>query len=198
VDTFAADATGSTHPLSVLSGAPPGLKSPVGLDLDVSGDVFVANHATNTVNEYPPASAGATVPLATIAGPDTGLSSPFYLSELPPPPAPHLRATTPRRQSRKHILRNGITVRLRAWGRQAFRSQPVTIAAHARTHRRTIAAAKAIPLRPGRTRIQLIPLRRAARVLRRRHTRTITAIITVRDGAGIQTRRLTIRLDGRR
>jgi hypothetical protein len=194
IDTFAAAATGSTPPLRVLSGAPPGLKSPVGLDLDASGDVFVANHVSSTVNEYPPASAGAAVPLATIAGPDTGLSSPFYLSELPPPPAPHLRATTARRQSRKRIVRSGITVRVRAWGRLAFRSQPVTIAARARARGRTIARARAAPLRPGRARILLIPLRRAARVLRSRRVHTITTIITVRDGAGVRTRRLTIKL----
>jgi 6-phosphogluconolactonase (cycloisomerase 2 family) len=194
VDTFAAAATGSARPLRVLSGAPPGLKSPAGLDLDVFGDVFVANHSSSTVNEYPPASTGAAVPMATIAGPDTGLSSPFYLSELPPPPAPHLHASTGRRQYRKRILRNGIIVRLRATGRLAFRSQPVSVAAHARAHRRTIARAKAAPLRPGLTRIVLIPLSRAARVLRGRHIRAITTIITVRDGAGVQTRRLTIRL----
>jgi hypothetical protein len=194
IDTFAAAATGSTPPLRVLSGAPPGLKSPVGLDLDASGDVFVANHVSSTVNEYPPASAGAAVPLATIAGPDTGLSSPFYLSELPPPPAPHLRATTARRQSRKRIVHSGITVRVRAWGRLAFRSQPVTIAARAIARGRTIARARAVPLRPGRARILLIPLRRAARVLRSRRVHTITTIITVRDGAGVQTRRLTIKL----
>ena len=140
-DTFAATALGSASPLSVLSGARPGLKSPVGLDLDVSGDVFVSNHGTSTVSEYSPASAGAAVPLATIAGPDTGLSSPFYLSELPPPPAPRVRASTAHRQSRNHLVRSGITVQVRAWGKMAFRSEPVTIAGHALARGRTIARA---------------------------------------------------------
>lgn len=194
VDSFAATATGSPAPLRVLSGTPPALSSPTGLDLDLAGDIFVANRASNTVSEYPPASSGNAAPLATITGADTGLSTPYFLSELPPPPAPRLNVTTARRQSRKRILRGGITLELRASGALAFHSQPITLTATARANGHTIAAARATPLRPGRTKLLLIPVRRAAHTLQSSRVRVITAIITIRGGAGKQVRRLTIRL----
>jgi hypothetical protein len=194
VDTFAASAAGSGPPLSLLSGAPPALASPVGLDVDVFGDIFVANRASNSISEYPPQSHGSPSPLAIIAGPSTGLETPSFLSELPPPPAPRVKVGTARRQSRRRIARSGITLGVRASGRLAFRSQPVTLTAIARVHGRAIAAARATRLRPGYATLLLIPVRHAARLLRSSRGRVLTVSVTMRGGAGKQTRRLTINL----
>ena len=194
VDGFPAAATGSSPPLSVLSGTPPALSSPVGLDLDISGDIFLANRASNTVSEYAPGSKGTAVPIATIAGADTGLSTPYFLSELPPPPAPRVSLATARRESRKRIMRSGITLEVRASGTLAFRSQPITLTATARANGLTIATVRTTALRPGQARLVLVPTRRAAHVLRSSRARAITAIITIRGGAGGQIRHLTIKL----
>ena len=194
VDTFAATATESKAPLRILTGAAPALSGPVGLDLDLAGDIFVANRAGNTVSEYPPGSGGTTAPLATIAGPDTGLSTPNFLSELPPPPAPRVHVTTARRQSRTRILRGGIALQVRASGARAFRSQPITLSAVVRLHGHTVAAARTTSLRPGRAALVLVPTRRAAHILHSVHPAAITVLIPIRGGAGTQVHRLTIRL----
>jgi hypothetical protein len=194
VDSFAATATGSAAPLRVLSGTPPALSGPVGLDLDLAGDVFVANRASNSVSEYAPGSSGTATPLATIAGADTGLSAPFFLSELPPPPAPRVRVATAPRQSRRRIMRGGITLNVRASGPLAFHSHPITLTASARTNGHTIAAVRTMLLRPGHVRLLLIPNRRTAHFLRSSRVRALTALITIRGGAGKQVRRLTIKL----
>jgi hypothetical protein len=194
VDSFAATATGSTAPIVVLSGTPPVLSSPTGLDLDLAGAVFVANCASNTVSEYASGSSGNAAPLATITGVDTGLSTPYFLSELPPPPAPRVKVTTARRQSRKRILRGGVTLELRASGRLAFRSQPITLTARVRANGHIVAAAKTTALRPGHATLVLIPNRRAAHIVRSSHVAAITVVVTIRGGAGRQTHRLTIRL----
>jgi hypothetical protein len=189
--TFAPGATGTAQPVSTLKGGSPGLNLPTGLDLDVSGNLFVADTAANSVVEFPPG-AGATQPLATIAGPDSGLSSPAFLSELPPTPAPRLRVSVLRRQSRKRILQNGVVLRVSAPRSMAFRGQTVPISAVARVGRAVVASAKALPLRPGSSTLHLQTTRHAAVVLRRRHRQVLTLAITVHGDAGIQHRRLTI------
>jgi hypothetical protein len=194
VDTFSAAATGSKAPLSVLTGAPPALNAPVGLDLDLAGDVYVANRAGNSLSEYAPGASGTAAPLATIIGADTGLSTPSFLSELPPPPAPRVRLATARRQSRRQVLRGGITLNVRASGTVAFRSQPITLTANIRAHGHVIAKLKATPLRPGHATLLLVPNRRAARLVHSSRVRALTASITIRGGAGAQVRRLTITL----
>jgi hypothetical protein len=194
VDTFAASAAGSAPPLSLLSGTPPALASPVGLDLDVFGDIFVANRASNTISEYPPQSHGSASPLAMIAGTSTGLLTPSFLSELPPPPPPRVNVTTARRQSRKRILRGGITLKLRASGTLAFRSRPITLTARARANGHIVAAARTTALRPGHATLVLIPNRRAAHIVHSSHAAAIKVIVTIRGGAGRQTHRLTVRL----
>jgi hypothetical protein len=194
VDTFAGSAAGPAPPLSVLSGTPPALASPVGLDLDVFGDIFVANRFSNTISEYAPQSHGSPLPLAMITGTSTGLVTPSFLSEVPPPPAPRMRISLHRRQSRSALLRGGIALRLRASGRLAFDSGPITITAVARAGRRIIASARTASLRPGQTSLLLIPGRRTARLLRSRHPRWTIVTLTVRGPAGLQTRRITIKL----
>jgi hypothetical protein len=195
VESFAASAAGRATPLSVLAGSP-ALQAPAGLDLDEPGDIFVADTATNRVLEFAPGASGAAAPLTSIVGPDTGLSSPAFLSELPPTPAPHVRISTRRRVSRKQMLAGRLVVRLRAFGSLAFRAEPVLISAVARVRRATIAVARATPLRPGRALLHLVPTRRAAMALRRGHVSAVVLTISIRDGAGQQTRRITIRCRG--
>jgi hypothetical protein len=196
VDTFASSATGHTQPLSVLIGAQPGLSAPTGLDLDQAGNLFVTDSAANSVIEYPPSSSGTAPPLANIAGTHTGLAAPGFLSELPPTPAPRLRVSTSKRQSRTRILGNGIALRLRASGSMAFRGQPVLISAVARMRGLSIATAKVTQLRPGRSTLRLLDTRRAASALRRHRRRVITVTINTRDGAGTQTDRVSITCTG--
>jgi hypothetical protein len=192
VDTFDVGASGAAQPLSVLTGAPPVLRAPAGLDLDSQENVFVADSAANTVTEYPTASRGAATPIAQITGSDTGLAGPAFLSELPPPPHPLLRGSSSRRRSRERLLRDGITLRLTASGRLAFRSQPVTVGAVASVHRALLAVAPPRPLRPGTTRVRLTDTQRAARLLRRHRRTRITVVITLRGGFGAQRHRLTV------
>jgi hypothetical protein len=193
VQTFAPNAAGSVQPISSLQAS--GLSAPTGLDFDVTGDVFVSDPAADSILEFPSAT-GSSTPFATIVGPDTGLAGPAFLSELPPPPAPRLRLSTNRRQSRKRILDNGVVLLVRASGAMAFRGQPVSISALARVGRSTIARAKPIPLRPGRLTLRLLTNRRAGSLLRRRHRGLITLTIIVRGDAGTQRRHLTITCTG--
>jgi hypothetical protein len=195
VDTFAANAAARAQPLSVLTGTPP-LQAPTGLDLDEPGNIFVADTATNRMLEFGAGSSGAAAPVATIAGPETGLSSPAFLSELPPTPAPQVRLSTRRRVSRKQVLAGGIVLRLRAAGTLAFRGEPVLVSAVARVRRATIAVARATPLRPGRAVLRLVQTRRARAALRRHRVNVVVVTLTIRDGAGKQTRRVTIRCRG--
>jgi hypothetical protein len=190
--TFAPGATGSAQPTSTLKGGSPGLSAPTGLDLDVGGNAFVADTAANAVFEFSPAATGQARPLATISGSDTGLSRPAFLSELPPTPAPRLRVSVLRRESRKRILANGVVLRVSASGSMAFHGQAVQISAVARARRAVVAGAKATPLRPGRWTVRLETSRRAASLLRRRRRQVITLAITVRGDAGVQHERLTI------
>ena len=194
--SFASGATGGAGPASVLKGATPRLNTPTGLDLDVSDDLFVADTAANSVFEFPPAATGPAQPLATIAGPDTGLSRPAFLSELPPTPAPRLRVSVPRRQSRAEILQNGVVLRVRAAGSMAFRGQAVTISAVVRLHRSLIAYAQAIPLRPGAVTLHLQTTRHAAAMLRRHRRQRLTLGTTVRGDSGIQRRHISLTCTG--
>jgi sugar lactone lactonase YvrE len=180
-------------PISTLSGAPPGFTTPIGLDLDLPGDVFVADSGSNRIDEFAPGASGTASPLTVITGPDTGLSSPAFLSELPPPPTPSVRLTTQKRQSRSRVLGRGLVIAGDASGRRAFRDRPVTIAAVARVRGRIIARAKARPLRPGAIKLVLLNTKDAGRTIRaRRPPATIVVTVTVRGGAGVQNRRLTI------
>jgi sugar lactone lactonase YvrE len=180
-------------PIRTLTPAPSGFTKPIGLDLDLPGDLFVADSGSDTVAEFPPAASGAATPLAVISGPDTGLSAPAFLSELPPPPVPGVRLAVQRRQPRSRVLGRGIAIGGSAFGRLAFRDRPVTIAAVARVRGRIIARAKVRALRPGKIKLLLLTTKDAARIIRaRRPPATITVTVTVRGGAGTQNRRLTI------
>jgi hypothetical protein len=112
----------------------------------------------------------------------------------PPPPAPRVRLATAQRQSRRRIMRGGITLNVRASGTLAFHSHPITLTASARANGHTIAAVRTMLLRPGHVRLLLIPNRRTAHFLSSSRVRALTAVITIRGCAGKQVRRLTITL----
>lgn len=195
VSTYANQAAGATVPLSSLAVAGRGSNvAPIGLDLDAAGDLFVAASITNTINEYPPGATGFASPPASIRGPDTGLGGPAFLSELPPPPAPRLTAHTDKRASIRQFLRSAITIRLTAGGRLAFRSGPLKITATAGLGQRIIATGRITLTTPGHTLLVLRPVESAARRLRQTPDRRVIIRLTLHDGAGVQTRRVTLKL----
>jgi hypothetical protein len=181
VATFGANASGNDKPLRLLSGD---LVRPTGLDLDVSGNVFTADNAANAIDEFAPGGTGTASPIARIAGSVTGLVGPAFLSELPPPPTPRVGVSTRRHESRRRLLREGIVLHVHAFGRFAFRAEPIAVRAVARVGHRRWATAKALPLRPGTTILRLPPVKRAARMLRRHHRTQMTVTVTVRGGFG--------------
>lgn len=195
VDGFAGSASGVAKPVSTLTGTP-SLQTPTGLDLDVFGNVFVADSAANSVDQFVAGSSGGAQPSAVISGPATGLASPAFLSELPPPPVPGLHASISKRRSRKSLLRNGILLTLTAWGKRAFRGEPVKVGVVVRARGRTFATAKALPLRPGKVRIRLLQTRRAPQLLRRHHKTKVKVTVTIRGGFGAKRHRLTITSTG--
>jgi hypothetical protein len=179
--TYAAPPTGTAtaQPTNTRSG----LGIPIGLDLDLAGNLFVSDNKANRVLEYPP---GQPTPGATITGSLTGLSAPAFLSELPPTPAPRLRSSAPRRQTRERLLTHGIAVRIRAFNGRAFRDRPVTLTVTARAAHTTIASARAVSIRPGTTTVRLRPTRHAPRALARHRRTLITVTVTVHDAGGTQ------------
>jgi sugar lactone lactonase YvrE len=183
--TFAAAATGTAQPTGTRSG----LGTPIGLDLDLPGNLFVADNKSNRLLEYP---LGQQTPSATITGSQTGLSAPAFLSELPPTPAPHLRASAPRRQTRTRLITHGIAVRIRAFKGLAFRDRPVTVTATARIKHTTIATARATSVRPGATTVRLRPTPKTAVALGRHRRTLITVTVTAHDPGGTQ--RHTVRI----
>ncbi len=193
VATYAGNADGAAKPLGLLTG---GLIRPTGLDLDVSGNVFVTDNAANAIDEFGPGSTGNAGPSAQITGPLTGLTGPAFLSELPPPPLPRVRLSARHHESRRLLLRRGIVLRVRAFGRLAFRAEPITIRAVARVRRRTWATAKALPLRPGTLTLRLVTTRSAAHLLRRHHRTKIAVTVIIHGGFGSQRRRLTVTCSG--
>jgi hypothetical protein len=79
VTEYAPGAHGNATPIATITGPNTGLDAPVGLAVNASGDLFVANADGNTVTEYAPGAHGNAAPIATISGPNTGLRQPEYL-----------------------------------------------------------------------------------------------------------------------
>ena len=77
---YAQGATGDAAPLATIAGADTGLDGPFGMAVDASGDLFVADYASNSVTEYAPGATGDAAPLATIAGADTGIDGPLGMA----------------------------------------------------------------------------------------------------------------------
>jgi hypothetical protein len=64
---FAPDATGNAAPVRTISGASTGLALPIGVAVDASGNLYVANRMGAGVTVYPPGASGDVAPLRTLA-----------------------------------------------------------------------------------------------------------------------------------
>src|SRR5208282_5495 len=67
-------------PLATISGSNTGLNAPVGIAVDSSGKIYVADLQAASVTVYSAGSNGNVAPLATISGSNTGLSGPFGIA----------------------------------------------------------------------------------------------------------------------
>jgi large repetitive protein len=75
---------GSPSPQRLLFGSSTGLRFPRGIDVDTSGNIYVANNLANTVAVYAPSANNNTGPMQLITGASTGLRGPVGLAVAPP------------------------------------------------------------------------------------------------------------------
>jgi len=78
ITVYAAGSHGNVSSSARISGS--GLDSPLGIILDPSGNLYVANLDGNSVTVYSAGSIGSALPIATISGSNTGLSSPKFVA----------------------------------------------------------------------------------------------------------------------
>lgn len=82
IDVLEICANGVTTPMRLIRGGDTGLFGPVGVALDPSGDLFVANDLAGSITEYAPGASGDAPPIATIAGSNTGILTPRRLADF--------------------------------------------------------------------------------------------------------------------
>jgi sugar lactone lactonase YvrE len=80
VHVFAPDARGNVAPIRTIAGNATQLASPQGIALDTSGNLYVANVATNVITVYAAGASGNAAPLRTIRGASTNLDLPTGLA----------------------------------------------------------------------------------------------------------------------
>jgi len=85
ITVFPPNSNGNVTPTAVITGANTGLNLPLGLALDSSGNIYVANEGSqnggaDSITVYPPNSNGNVTPTATITGGNTGLSTPVGIA----------------------------------------------------------------------------------------------------------------------
>ena len=80
VFVYAAGSNGNAVPIATISGSNTNLVEPVGIALDSSGKIYVADPGATSVNVYPAASNGNVIPSATITGNKTGLNYPYGIA----------------------------------------------------------------------------------------------------------------------
>jgi len=76
VTIYSTDATGDAAPTSTIVGGATGLDNNIGIAVDATGRIYVANifdGHSDSVTIYAAGATGNTAPIATISGPDTGL-----------------------------------------------------------------------------------------------------------------------------
>ena len=78
VTVYPAGSTGNQPPSAVIVGTNTGLAFPAGMAIDPSGNIYVANKATDAVTVYPSGLTGTVnaTPMATISGSNTLLNTP--------------------------------------------------------------------------------------------------------------------------
>jgi 6-phosphogluconolactonase (cycloisomerase 2 family) len=82
---YAPSASGHAKPIGSILGSKTGLNGPVGIALDASGNIYIANKAlgiqgNESVTVYAAGSTGNVAPIQTIAGTSTGLDNPIQLA----------------------------------------------------------------------------------------------------------------------
>ena len=82
IDVLEICANGVTTPMWLIRGGDTGIFGPVGVALDPSGDLFVANDLAGSITEYAPSASGDAPPIASIAGSNTGIVSPRRLADF--------------------------------------------------------------------------------------------------------------------
>jgi hypothetical protein len=87
LSTFTAGANGDVPPLAAISGSATRLSAPLGMDVNGSGEIAVANVGSNAITFFAAAATGNVAPLTTLSGALTGLSSPGFVAFTPPPVA---------------------------------------------------------------------------------------------------------------
>ncbi|MBV8284542.1 MAG: NHL repeat-containing protein [Candidatus Eremiobacteraeota bacterium] len=76
VEIFAPGSNGNVAPSETIAGSSTGLSSPLGVAVDASGKIYVANNGNSSVTVYAALSNGNVAPLDTISGSNTLLASP--------------------------------------------------------------------------------------------------------------------------
>jgi hypothetical protein len=78
ITIYAAGASGNVAPTATIAGSNTGLNNPVGIALDASGRLYVAQGSAIVV--FAAGASGNVAPIATITGSNTGLSNGFFLA----------------------------------------------------------------------------------------------------------------------
>jgi hypothetical protein len=75
---FGAGDTGDDGPIKVIAGSMTNLKSPVGVTLDTSGNLYVVDESTVSpaIYEFGPDASGNVAPMFGLLGPKTALAAP--------------------------------------------------------------------------------------------------------------------------
>ncbi len=76
VFVYAAGSNGNVAPIATVSGSNTGLTYPIGIAVDSSGNIYVADQVARSVYVYSAGSNGDVTPIATISGDNTGLYYP--------------------------------------------------------------------------------------------------------------------------
>lgn len=76
-------ASGDTAPARTISGSATGLAFPHAVDVDATGNIYVANEFTG-LTEYAAAASGNVAPLFSVGGTNTGLRGPEGIAVAPP------------------------------------------------------------------------------------------------------------------
>lgn len=78
--TVYASTTGHRRPSQRITGSQTKLKTPMGIAVDSSGDIYVANSGGGSVTVYAAGATGSVAPIRTISGSNTGLTQPWGLA----------------------------------------------------------------------------------------------------------------------
>lgn len=78
---FEAELNGNVPPVRIISGLNTGLKTPTGISLGASGELYVSNYTGQSITIFDPGAAGNVAPVRTISGVSTGINGPYALTQ---------------------------------------------------------------------------------------------------------------------